>query len=84
MQRDGRTIRVYKDSSGKIIGRDYKIRKKGDWVSLHVEHQANNLADYTRKGYCGKFSQGLEVAKKWICWYFEHPYKKPLENQELF
>lgn len=84
MQRDGRTIRIYKDSRGKIIERDYKIRKKGDWVSLHVERQAHNLEDYRRKGYYANFAIGLELAKQFICWYFDHPYEKPPENGELF
>lgn len=82
MRRDGRTIRIYKNSKGKITGRDYKIRKKGDWVSLHVERQADTLLDYEKNwGYCARFAVGLEHAKKLICWYFDIDY---VENLELF
>lgn len=81
MKRDGRTIRVYKDSRGKIIGRDYKIRLKGDWASLHIEKQAKCLEDYNRIGYFARFAVGLENAKKLVCWYFDEPY---VENASLF
>lgn len=84
MRRDGRKIRVYRDSRGKIIEHDYKIRLKGDWVSLHVERQAKNLEDYQRKGYYANFAIGLEAAKKFICWYFDVPYEEPPENETLF
>jgi hypothetical protein len=82
MKRDGRKIRVYKDKRGRIIERDYKIRKKGDWASLHIERQAANLLDYEQNwGYCARFAVGLEHAKKLISWYFDLPY---VENGELF
>lgn len=74
MKRDGRKIRVYKNSKGKIIERDYKVRLKGDWSSLHVEKQANCLKEYNESGYFGRFGVGLEACKKLICWYFEIPY----------
>lgn len=81
MKRDGRAIRVYKDSKGRITGRDYKIRQKGDWVSLHIEKQAKCLEDYNKIGYLARFAVGLENAKKLICWYFDEPY---VENAKLF
>lgn len=81
MCRDGHKIRVYKDKKGRIIERDYKIRKKGDWASLHIEQQANVLLDYEAKGYFARFAVGLEHAKKLISWYFDLPYQ---ENTEIF
>jgi hypothetical protein len=81
MRRDGRTIRVYKDKKGRIIERDYKIRKKGDWISLHVERQAATLEDYNAKGFLARFGLGLEHAKKLIRWYFDLPDD---DTQELF
>lgn len=82
MKRDGRVIRTIKDSSGKIIGRDYKIRKKGDWASLHIEKQALVLEDYRKNWHIlGVFGVGLEVTKKMICRYFDIPY---VENKQLF
>ena len=85
MQSDGRKIRVYKDSRGRIIEHDYKIRKKGDWVNPHVERQARILEDYEKnRGYCARFAIGLETFKKWVCWYFDVPYIPPAENETLF
>lgn len=82
MKRDGRTIRVYKDGRGKIIARDYKIRLKGDWASLHIENQYKCLIDYRDNwGYCASFAVGFEEAKKIICWYFDIPY---LETASMF
>ncbi len=90
MKRNGTKIRVRtkkvpvsrKYPEGiKIIERDYKIRKKGDWASLHLEQQAEVLLDYERKGYFARFAVGLEHAKKLISWYFDLPYT---ENSELF
>lgn len=82
MKRDGHTIRVFKDASGRIIGHDYKIRLKGDWASLHIENQYKVLKDYRDNwGYCASFAVGLEEAKKIISWYFNIPYAV---NSELF
>ncbi|HEX4774842.1 MAG TPA: hypothetical protein VH234_04975 [Candidatus Saccharimonadales bacterium] len=82
MGRDGRTIRVYKDGKGRIIDRDYKIRKKGDWASLHIERQADTLLDYEKNWqYCARFAVGEAHAKKLICWYFDLEY---VENGTLF
>ena len=81
-KRDGTKIIVRKDSRGRIVERDYKIRLKGDWSSLHIENQARVLADYQNNwGYCTAFAVGLEHAKKIVCWYFDIPY---VENQKLF
>lgn len=84
MQSDGRKIKVYKDSRGRIKERDYKIRLKGDWKDLHVERQAKNLEDYMRKGYYAHFAIGLEAFKKICCWYFGVQYEPPLENATMF
>lgn len=78
MRRDGKKIRVYKNSKGKIIERDYKIRLKGDWASLHIEKQAKVLTDYNEIGYFARFGVGLEACKKFACWYFDKPYIEPL------
>jgi hypothetical protein len=83
MQSDGRVIKVYKNSRGKIIGRDYRVRLKGEWKDLHVELQAKNLEDYLSKGYYAHFAIGLEAFKKICCWYFDVPYVPPPENTEL-
>lgn len=80
MKRDGRTIRVYKDAKGRIIGRDYKVRKKGDWASLHIENQYKCMIDYKDNwSYCASFAVGIEEAKKIISWYFDIPYLKTVE-----
>ncbi|SRR5260221_8238325 len=81
MRRDGHKIRIYKDKKRRIIEADYKVRKKGDWVSLHVERQAAMLLDYESKGYVARFAVGLEHAKKLVRWYFSLPDE---ENTELF
>lgn len=81
MRRDGSKIRVYKDGKGKIIERDYKIRLKDDWASLHIEKQARVLEDYNKIGYFGRFGVGLEALKRLTCWYMDHPY---LENESMF
>jgi hypothetical protein len=81
MGRDGHKIRLYKDKKGRIIEADYKVRKKGDWASLHIENQAAVLLDYESKGYCARFAIGLTHAKKIIAGYFDLPYE---ENEELF
>lgn len=81
MRRDGTKIRVYKDKKGRIIERDYKIRKKGDYISLHVERQAAVLADYNARGFFARFGLGLEHSKRLICWFFDIPYT---ENKRLF
>lgn len=82
MRRDGRTIRVYKDSRGRIIERDYKIRKKGDWASLHFERQAKILEDYRKNwGYFACFAVGADAAKEIIRRYFDLP---EISTPELF
>lgn len=90
MRRDGTKIRIRtkkvppskKYPEGiKIIERDYKIRKKGDWASLHLEQQAEVLLDYERRGYFARFAIGLTHAKKLIRWYFDLPDEG---NSELF
>jgi hypothetical protein len=80
MKRDGRTIRIYKDSKGKILERDYKIRLKGDWKSLHIERQNSRIEELKAERYCATFAIGIEQAKKIICWYFDIPY---VENSQL-
>lgn len=79
MQRDGNVIRVRKDSRGRIIERDYKIRVKGDWASLHIEKQAKVLEDYIKQGYYAHFAVGEVAFKKIVCWYFDIPYIEPVE-----
>lgn len=82
MKRDGRVIRVVKDKSGKVIERDYKIRKKGDWASLHIEKQAIVLEDYRKNwNYFACFAVGAEEAKLIIAKYFGIEYQ---QNAELF
>ena len=62
MLSDGRKIR--KD--------DYKIRKKGDWKSLHIENQALCLQDYQDNwGYCARFVKGFEEYRRLLIWYFD-------------
>lgn len=73
MSRDGHKIRLYKDKKGRIIDAGTKVRKKGDWVSLHIERQAAVLLDYESKGYVARFAVGLEHAKKLVRWYFDLP-----------
>lgn len=93
MRRDGKIIRIRtkkvpptkKNPTGiKVLERDYKIRKKGDWSSLHVELQNDRMEELKRDGYCAGFAIGIEHAKKIICWYFDVPYTPPPENTELF
>jgi len=79
MRRDGRSIRVTKDKKGRVIERDYKIRKKGDWASLHIEKQANVLEDYRRQDYFATFAVGEDQAKEIISRYFDLP-----TNESLF
>jgi hypothetical protein len=90
MKRNGTKIRVSrkrvkptkKNPTGwKILERDYKIRMKGDWSSLHIERQAQVLEDYKVEGYSAWFAVGEVAFKKIVCWYFEIPY---LENLEMF
>ncbi|HLG78322.1 MAG TPA: hypothetical protein VKX46_18050, partial [Ktedonobacteraceae bacterium] len=81
MQRDGHKIRVYKDRKGRVIGSDYKVRKKGDWVNLHVEEQARCLEDYNHAGYLARFAVGLDAAKKLVRYYFDLPDE---DTAELF
>jgi hypothetical protein len=81
MRRDGTKVRVYKDKKGRIIESDYKIRKKGDYVSLHVERQALILEDYNSKGFFARFGLGLEHSKRLIRWYFSLPDER---NGKLF
>jgi hypothetical protein len=81
MKRNGTKIRLRKDKRGRIIERDYKIRLKGDWASLHIESQAKVLEDYVRQGYYAHFACGEEAFKKIVCWYFEIPY---IENVAIF
>jgi len=78
MRRDGRALRVYKDSKGRIIERDYKIRKKGDWASLHIEKQAKVLQDYRKQGYFATFAVGELEAKNIISRYFDLPINESL------
>lgn len=74
MKRDGRSIRVIKDSKGRIKERDYKIRKKGDWASLHIEKQAKIIQDYRDNwNYFATFAVGEEEAKSIISRYFGLP-----------
>lgn len=68
----------------KIIERDYKVRLKGDWASLHIELQAQVLEDYKSQGYSAWFAVGADAFKKIVCWYFDMPYQSPAENTELF
>lgn len=79
MKRNGTKIRITK-RNGKIIERDYKIRMKGDWKTLHIERQAQRIEELKAARYCATFTIGLEYAKKVICWYFDIPY---IENTEL-
>ena len=59
-----------------------KIRKEGDWASLHIERQAANLLEYEQNwGDCARFAVCLEHAKKQARWYFDLPYE---ENSDLF
>lgn len=81
MKRDGRTIRIRKDKRGKIIERDYKIRLKGDWASLHIEQQHDRMVELRDAGYAARFAVGIDEAKKIICWYMGVPY---IETAELF
>jgi hypothetical protein len=82
MKRDGRTMRVYKDAKGRIVSRDYKIRKKGDWASLHIEKQAKVLEDYQKNwGYFACFAVGETEARRIISRYFGLQFT---DNTELF
>lgn len=80
-KRDGTTIAVIK-RNGKVIERDYKVRLKGDWVSLHVERQAKRIRELRDAGYCAVFAVGLQKFKEIVCWYFEME-MPPEENAEL-
>lgn len=82
--RDAKTLAVRKNGRGKIIERDYKIRKAGDWHSLHIERQANRIEELKAEGYCAGFVVGIEAAKKVVCWYFDLPYIEEPENATLF
>lgn len=79
--KDGTKIAVRRNGNGKIIERDYKIRKTGDWFNLHIENQANVMGQYVRQGYCAKFAVGETAFKKIVCWYFDIPYT---ETESLF
>lgn len=69
--RDGTKIIVRKDSRGRVIERDYKIRLKGDWSTLHIEKQAKVLEDYQKNwNYFACFAVGLDQAKEIISRYF--------------
>lgn len=81
MKRDGTKIRVRKDRKGRIIERDYKIRKKGDWSSLHIEKQAQRMTELRKSGYLAMFSVGLDKAKEIVAWYFDLKLPK---NEQLF
>lgn len=81
MKRDGTKIRVRKDSRGRIIERDYKIRKKGDWASLHIEKQANKIVELRNAGYLAMFAVGIDKAKEIVAWYFDFEIPK---NESLF
>lgn len=84
MQANGKVARVYKNSRGKIIGRDLRPRLKGEWKDLHTERQARVLEDYNQRGYFGRFAIGLEAFKQFCCWYFDVPYEPPTENETMF
>ena len=80
--RDGTKIIVRKDARGRIIERDYKIRMKGDWATLHIEKQAKVLEDYrTKWGYFACFAVGEEQAKNIITRYFG---LETYENTSIF
>lgn len=80
--RDGTKIIVRKDGRGRIIERDYMIRKKGDWATLHIEKQAHVLEDYRKHGYASFFAVGLEQYKRILRWYFDLPGEP--ENTSIF
>lgn len=81
MKRDGRSIRVYRDSKGRIIDRDYKVRKKGDWSSLHIERQALVLSDYRKNwGYFACFAVGRDEAIEIISRYFDLPKQSKIDT----
>lgn len=80
-KRDGTKIIVRKDSKGRIIERDYKIRLKGDWSNLHIEKQAKHIEELREAGYCAVFAVGIEQAKKIVSWYFDLKYT---ENAQMF
>ena len=81
MQRNGTKIRIRKDRRGRIIERDYKIRLKGDWSSLHIEKQAQRIVELREAGYLAMFAVGLDKAKEIIAWYFDFEIPK---NESLF
>lgn len=81
-KRDATKIWVRKNKKGKIVERDYKLRKAGDWYDPHVERQAQRLQELRDAGYCAHMIQGLEQAKKLLRWYFGVP--EPPQAQELF
>ena len=82
--RDAKKMLTIKDSRGRIVERDYKLRKAGDWLNPHIERQAKRIEELKKAGYCAGFGVGLERSKQFICWYFEVPYAPPPENAELF
>lgn len=79
-KRDGTKI-IVKKRNGMIIERDYKIRLKGDWSTLHIEKQAQRMIELRKAGYLAMFGVGLEKCKEIIAWYFNIPYVK---TQQLF
>lgn len=83
-KRDSSVLKVTKDRRGRIIERDYKIRKKGDWKNLHIERQANRIEELKRAGYMAGFVVGIEQAMKVICWYMGVEYEPPVKNATLF
>jgi hypothetical protein len=83
-KRDATKMWVRKNSSGKIMERDYKLRKAGDWYDPHIERQAMRIQELREAGYCAAFGKGLDRLKKIACWYMGVEYALPPENAELF
>lgn len=90
MKRNGTKIRVKRKrvppskrypTGWKILERDYKVRLKGDWASLHIEQQHDKIEELRAAGYAAMFGVGLEQLKEQACWYFDTPY---IKNVELF
>ncbi len=69
--RNGTTVAVRKDSRGRIIERDYKIRMKGDWYDLHIERQATRHEELKKERYLAVFCVGIAEAKRIYDWYFD-------------
>lgn len=65
LKKDGTELRVKRDGH-KIRKGDYKIRKKGDWASLHIEEQANMLESLRTQGYAAQFAIGYDEATQVI------------------